>query len=144
MLLVAVGWYAAISQTFIFLSDGKVAWFEFLEFMLVAMKKVDPELLDELRDYFDRLDVSNTGELSKDTLIEMARRKMKSPRRKLELYEYKQHLLRVGLRATHEEEKPRTLGKWFQKGLGFLGIPTQHYSKPPNTLQGLPKRGTPS
>ena len=41
--------------------DGKVAWFEFLEFMLVAMKKVDPELLDELRDYFDRLDVANTG-----------------------------------------------------------------------------------
>jgi Ca2+-binding EF-hand superfamily protein len=41
--------------------DGKVAWFEFLEFMLVAMKKVDPELLDELRAYFDRLDVDNNG-----------------------------------------------------------------------------------
>ena len=45
--------------------DGKVAWFEFLEFMLVAMKKVDPELLDELRDYFDRLDVANTGTLER-------------------------------------------------------------------------------
>ena len=62
--------------------DGTVTYTEFLEFMLLAMKKVDPDLLDALREYFDKLDVTNTGVLSKDDLIETARRKLKSPQRK--------------------------------------------------------------
>jgi hypothetical protein len=90
--------------------------------MLVAMKKVDPRLLDELRDYFDQLDISNTGELCKDDLIEIARRKMMKPRRKLELYAYKQHLLNVSRQASYQENKQEKLGQWVEQGLGFLGI----------------------
>jgi hypothetical protein len=108
--------------------DGKVAWFEFLEFMLVAMKKVDPALLDELRDYFDRLDVTNSGELSKDDLIEMARRKMKSPRRKLELHAYKQHLLEISYNACHQPEVEVGIGKWVERGLEFLGFSSRDLS----------------
>ena len=87
------------------------------------MKKVDPELLDELRDYFDRLDVANTGELSKDTLIEMARRKMQSPRRKLELYAYKQRLLQAGRETRKKQQLER--GNWLEHSMNFLGISTR-------------------
>mmetsp|Transcript_1718 Transcript_1718/g.3928 ORF Transcript_1718/g.3928 Transcript_1718/m.3928 type:complete len:664 (+) Transcript_1718:73-2064(+) len=75
--------------------DGTVTYTEFLEFMLLAMKKVDPGLLDSLREYFDKLDVTNTGVLSKEDLIETARRKLKSPNRKSELAEYKRQLLNI-------------------------------------------------
>lgn len=126
-------------------ADGKVSWFEFLEFMLVAMKKVDPDLLDELRAYFDRLDVSNTGELSRDTLIELARRKRTSPRRKLELYAYKQHLLNASRQTKTVEENPHEHGKWFEKSLGFLGfstghVPTNQDSQPSNIFERSAQR----
>jgi hypothetical protein len=94
--------------------------------MLVAMKKVDPKLLDELRVYFDQLDVCNSGELCKDHLIEIARRKMSSPRRKLELHAYKQHLLKISRRASHQENKAEKLGEWVELGLEYLGISSRH------------------
>lgn len=116
--------------------------------MLVAMKKVDPDLLDELRDYFERLDVSNTGILSRDDLIEMARRKTKSPKRKLELYAYKQHLLNVSHRAGHRERKQHRLSQWFEQSLGFLGFSARHAplmdDVQPARLHGLPRRMTPA
>jgi hypothetical protein len=93
--------------------------------MLVAMKKVDPVLLDELRDYFEQLDVCKTGELCKDHLIEMARRKMMCPRRKLELHSYKQHLLNISRRASYQETKQHKLGKLVHR-LGFLGVFRRH------------------
>jgi potassium channel subfamily K len=98
--------------------DGKVAWFEFLEFMLIATRKADPEFLDELRDYFDRLDVANTGELSQDTLIEMARRKLRCPRRKLDLSSYKRRLLKQShkRRRRRDRSPPPTS----QRGRGWL------------------------
>lgn len=73
--------------------SGKVTRAEFLEFMLVAMNKIDHDLVDELHDYFNRLDVRGDGELSRDDLVEAARRKLKHPRRKLELATYKRRLL---------------------------------------------------
>lgn len=94
--------------------------------MLVAMNKVDPELLDEIRDYFDRLDVNNTGELSKDDLIVMVRRKMKNPRRKLELHAYKQHLIEISHQARNCEKEENRLGKWFDKSLAFMGFRPGH------------------
>ena len=73
--------------------DGKVSRAEFLEFMLLAMKKVDTDLIQELQEYFDRLDVLGSGELSKDDLIALARRKLASPERKKELADYKRRLM---------------------------------------------------
>jgi hypothetical protein len=76
--------------------DGKVCWAEFLEFMLVTMEKVDYELIEELQSYFRQLDVAETGELSRDDLVEAARRKLKSARHKLELATYKRRVVNLG------------------------------------------------
>ena len=76
--------------------DGNVDWSEFLEFMLVAMNKIDEDLLWEMRYQFDSLDVDDTGVLSKQNLIQMARRKLRQTPRKLELLQYKQNLLKKG------------------------------------------------
>jgi Ion channel len=74
--------------------DGNVDWSEFLEFMLVAMRKVDEDLLWQLRFQFDSLDIDDTGVLSKENLICMARRKLQHSSHKLQLGQYKQHLLK--------------------------------------------------
>ena len=76
--------------------NGNVDWSEFLEFMLVAMKKVDEDLMWELRYQFDSLDVDGTGVLSKENLIAMARRRLQQTSHKLHLLQYKQHLLETG------------------------------------------------
>ena len=73
--------------------DGKVTLAEYLAFMLVSMQKVDQELIDELTAQFDRLDVDSTGCLEKEDLVIVAKRKLKSPKRKLELSHYKQQLI---------------------------------------------------
>jgi hypothetical protein len=72
--------------------DGNVSRADFLEFMLLAMSKVDKSLLEELRAHFDRLDADRSGLLSKDDLIAIARRRLKKPSRKLELARYKKKL----------------------------------------------------
>jgi Ca2+-binding EF-hand superfamily protein len=74
--------------------DGNVDWSEFLEFMLVAMNKIDEDLLWELRYQFDSLDVDDTGVLSKQNLICLARKKLKQTDKKLLLQKYKQDLLK--------------------------------------------------
>jgi hypothetical protein len=48
--------------------DGEVCWGEFLSFMLVAMQKVDENDVAQLREVFDRLDVTKTGFLDKNDL----------------------------------------------------------------------------
>jgi Ca2+-binding EF-hand superfamily protein len=73
--------------------DGNVSRAEFLEFMLLAMNKVDKKFIDEMRGHFERLDTDNTGMLSRKDLIASAKRKLKNPHRKLELAHYKQQLL---------------------------------------------------
>jgi hypothetical protein len=78
--------------------DGKVTRAEFLEFMLIAMNKIDQDLVDELRVHFDRLDADGTGELTKDDLIQVARAKLRSPPQKLRLAMYKKRVLEQGQR----------------------------------------------
>jgi Ca2+-binding EF-hand superfamily protein len=83
--------------------DGIVAWSDFLEFMLLAMKRVDQNMLDELRKQFDRLDVDKSGTLDKQDLIELAKRELQSPRRKLQLALYKKNLMAKCLNANPEK-----------------------------------------
>lgn len=75
-------------------ADGQVSQHEFLEFMLLAMNKVDKDFIEEMRGYFKRLDADGTGTLSRDDLIENARRKLAKGSKKLELSDYKRKLLR--------------------------------------------------
>ena len=74
-------------------NDGEVTWSDFLEFMLLAMHKVDVELLEELRRQFDRLDVDHSGVLDQKDLVELAKKQLQSPKRKLELALYKKRML---------------------------------------------------
>jgi hypothetical protein len=83
-------------------NDGQVSWSQFLEFMLIAMHKIDYELLDDLQLYFRRLDAAGTGFLSTEDLVEMARRKRQCPRRKLELATYKRQLLEKAAKERRE------------------------------------------
>jgi hypothetical protein len=80
--------------------DGNVSRAEFLEFMLVAMNKVDKEFINEMRGHFERLDADNTGFLSREDLIASAKRKLRNPHRKLELSHYKQQLLQQAADAS--------------------------------------------
>ena len=57
--------------------------------MLVAMKKIDGELFDDLRYRFRQLDQTGDGKITKRDLVLTARRKMKKVRNKLMLQEYK-------------------------------------------------------
>jgi potassium channel subfamily K len=82
--------------------DGVVTRAEFLDFLLVAMDKIDEDLVLELRAYFEKLDIHGKGELSRDDLIEVAKRKLRSPRRKLELATYKQKLLKQAERPSKQ------------------------------------------
>jgi Ca2+-binding EF-hand superfamily protein len=52
--------------------SGVVDRMEYVTFMLKAMGVVEQDLLDELHEQFDRLDVSNSGNLGKDDLRLMA------------------------------------------------------------------------
>lgn len=73
--------------------DGEVTRAEFLEFMLVAMHKMDSDLVETLRKHFDRLDVDGTGILDRADLIHQARQQLKTSEHKMELLAYKQKLL---------------------------------------------------
>lgn len=62
--------------------DGEVTQLEYLEFMLVAMNKVEPATLQSLRLQFQRLDRDGSGALSKDDLVETAKTKLEPQQRK--------------------------------------------------------------
>jgi len=66
-----------------------VCEFEYIKFMLVAMKKIDGEIFDDLRYRFRQLDQTGDGKITKGDLVLMAKRKMKKVRNKLMLREYK-------------------------------------------------------
>lgn len=69
--------------------DGNVTEVEFLVFMLVAMKKVDKELTDQIRSHFRHLDLTNSGTLVREDLELMARKKLRTAKSKLLLSQYK-------------------------------------------------------
>jgi Ca2+-binding EF-hand superfamily protein len=66
-----------------------VCEFEYIKFMLVAMRKIDEELFDELRYRFRQLDETGDGKITKGDLVLMAKRRMKKVRNKMMLGEYK-------------------------------------------------------
>jgi Ca2+-binding EF-hand superfamily protein len=66
-----------------------VCEFEYIKFMLVAMKKIDGELFDDLRYRFHQLNQTGDGKITKKDLVIMAKRKMKKVKNKLLLEEYK-------------------------------------------------------
>lgn len=72
--------------------EGGVNEVEYIKFMLVAMKKVDAHLFDELHDQFKQLDVTKSGLVTKRDLMLIAERKLKKVSYKLELSEYKHKL----------------------------------------------------
>jgi Ca2+-binding EF-hand superfamily protein len=79
--------------------DGRVTKAEFLAFMLVAMNKIDKDLVEELDQYFERLDTVRSGYLSREDLIETARRKLRQdPVQCTQRRLYKQQLL---LKSNH-------------------------------------------
>ena len=57
--------------------------------MLVAMKKIDGELFDDLRYRFRQLDQTGDGKITKADLVLMAKRRIKKVRNKMMLREYK-------------------------------------------------------
>lgn len=81
--------------------EGKVTLAEYLAFMLVAMNKVDQEIVKDLTAQFNRLDVDGNGMLEKEDLIIVAKRRLKSTKRKLQLAQYKAQLLKANSRR-HE------------------------------------------
>mmetsp|Transcript_31655 Transcript_31655/g.38772 ORF Transcript_31655/g.38772 Transcript_31655/m.38772 type:complete len:430 (-) Transcript_31655:125-1414(-) len=73
--------------------DGQVTKLEFMEFLLLAMEKVDRELLDALHTQFDRFDEHGEGTLSKADLKRAVLKKLKTVESKLRLSDYKNKLL---------------------------------------------------
>ena len=57
--------------------------------MLVAMKKIDGELFDELRNRFKELNMSGNGIITKEDLICIEKKRTKRIQNKLMLREYK-------------------------------------------------------
>ncbi len=72
--------------------EGGVNELEYIKFMLVAMKKVDAHLFDELHDQFKQLDVTKSGLVTKRDLMLIAERKLRKASYKLELSHYKHEL----------------------------------------------------
>jgi Ca2+-binding EF-hand superfamily protein len=69
--------------------DGEVSEMEYIKFMLVAMKKVDVKLFDDLHEQFRKMDVIGDGKITKNDLKIMAVRKMRKVHNKLALSAYK-------------------------------------------------------
>ena len=79
--------------------DGKITRAGYLEFMLLAMHKVDRELLLGLNQQFDRLDADGDGQLDIKDLILTAKQRLHSTQRKLELAAYKEELMHLAQHA---------------------------------------------
>ena len=77
-------------------NDGRVDKAEYMTFMLLAMNAVSAELLDAISTQFDKLDITKSGDLCIDDLLEALEKNLHSPKKKLELHRYKQSLLAEG------------------------------------------------
>ena len=73
---------------------GGVCALEYIKFMLVAMKKIDGALFDELRNRFEELDMSGNGMITKQDVMCIAKKRTKRIKNKLKLWEYKKSLMR--------------------------------------------------
>ena len=73
--------------------DGTVTELDFLVFMLQAMKKVDSDLINKIREHFHNLDLTHSGTLVRGDLELMAKRKLRTAHTKLHLAKYKSKLL---------------------------------------------------
>jgi Ion channel len=73
-------------------STGVVTELDFVIFMLQAMKKVDKELIDHIRNHFHVLDVTNSNTLCRDDLELIARKKLRTVKTKLRMNAYRQSL----------------------------------------------------
>jgi hypothetical protein len=82
------------------------------------MNKVDKEFIDEMRDYFRRLDTDGTGQLSKNDLITKARSQLQRTSKKLELSHYKDHLLQRAA-ASRQGNNQRRQSFW-QERISFF------------------------
>jgi potassium channel subfamily K, other eukaryote len=74
--------------------DGTVTELDFLVFMLQAMKKVDSDLIDKIREHFRNLDLTHSGTLVRGDLELMAKRKLRTSHAKLQLAAYKAQLMK--------------------------------------------------
>ena len=84
---------------------------DFVIFMLKAMKKVDGELVDKIRDHFRRLDLSENGVLCREDLELMARKKLRGTQSKLRLGVYKRQLEALGSASFDSEEESKSWRK---------------------------------
>uniref|UniRef100_A0A7S3L9A2 Potassium channel domain-containing protein n=1 Tax=Amphora coffeiformis TaxID=265554 RepID=A0A7S3L9A2_9STRA len=75
-------------------SDGTVTELDFVVFMLKAMKKVDDDLIDAIREHFVKLDLTHSGTLGRKDLELRAQQQLQSVKTKLRLATYKAELLR--------------------------------------------------
>mmetsp|Transcript_22560 Transcript_22560/g.48845 ORF Transcript_22560/g.48845 Transcript_22560/m.48845 type:complete len:678 (-) Transcript_22560:147-2180(-) len=73
--------------------DGIVTKLDYVEFMLLTLKKVDSDLLDELHEQFAQLDTNRSGSLTKHDLQVLAKKRLRQVRHKLKLSSYKYELL---------------------------------------------------
>ncbi|KAL7490660.1 hypothetical protein ACHAWT_000214 [Skeletonema menzelii] len=79
--------------------DGGVNEIQYIKFMLVAMKKVDANLFDELHEQFRQLDLTNDGRVTKKDLQLIAARKLRKVSYKLQLSNYKHKLQKQSRRS---------------------------------------------
>ena len=85
--------------------DDVVTEYDFVIFMLKAMKKVDGDLVDKIRDHFRRLDLTGNGILDREDLELMAKKKLRATKSKLQLGRYKRRLAALGSASFSSEEE---------------------------------------
>ena len=73
--------------------DGEVSKLDYVEFMLLTLKRVDADMLHELHQQFDQLDTNRSGSLTKQDLERLAKKRLQRVRHKLKLSSYKYELL---------------------------------------------------
>ena len=81
-------------------ADGVVSELDFVIFMLHAMKKVDMELIDHIREHFHVLDLTQSNTLCRQDLELMAKKKLRSVKCKLRLQAYRRSLTSLSDDAT--------------------------------------------
>lgn len=90
--------------------DGKISTADLFAFILIAMDKVDPRAMKDLRSYFHKLDADGTGVLDKDDIIALARRRLKSPQSRSEHAAYRKNP--HGIYAWNKLESVQVLRVW--------------------------------